>query len=140
MSAISRFVADLQACCPALRAVWLLGGRAVANAPRSSAPAIWDLMAFADAPSLQRLRGARQLHRPDVRLRIVTDGDRFGLSWGEASGAGSLSQWDWVQVNEREAFYSEARWAEPAHAGLVERTRRSARCLWKSNETMEEPL
>lgn len=138
MSAISQFLADLQACCPALRSVWMLGERAIAKGPRTVAPAIWDLVAFADAPSLQRLRRAGHLHRPDVRLRIVTDGDRFGLAWGEASAAGSLSQWDWVQVNEREAFYSEARWSEPAHARLVERTRRRALCLWNSDASVTE--
>lgn len=140
ISAIAQFLAELQAFCPALQSVWMIGGRAAGTAARAPAPAVWDLLAFADAPSLQRLRDARHLHRPDVRLRIVTDGDRFGVAWGEACAAGSLSQWAWVQANEEEAFYSEARWAEPAHARLVERTRFRALCLWKTNETIKERL
>ena len=140
ISAIAQFLAELQAYCPGLTSVWMLGARAVGTAAHGPAPAIWDLLAFADTLSLQRLRDARHLHRPDVRLRIVTDGDRFDLAWGEPCAAGSLSQWDWAQANDREAFYSQARWAEPAHARLVERTRYRALCLWKSNETMKEPL
>ncbi|MFN2644638.1 MAG: hypothetical protein ABR570_06585 [Burkholderiales bacterium] len=136
MPAISWFLAELQASCPALRSVWRIGESAAAGATLPSRePEMWDLIAFADAPSLQRLRGAQHLHRSDVRLRVVTDGDRFGLAWGEAPDAGTLSQWDWLQVNEREAFYSEAHWREPVEAALVERTRYRARCLWQSTLT-----
>jgi hypothetical protein len=135
MSALSWFVAELQACCPALRSVWVIGERAAAATLGHADADTWDLIAFADAPSLQRLRGAQHLHRSDVRLRVVTDGDRFGLAWGDAPAAGALSQWEWVQVNEREAFYSEAHWSEPVEAALVARTRYKARCLWQSTVT-----
>jgi hypothetical protein len=132
MASMSWFLAELQACCPALRSVWMIGEYTGSAPPRSDQRLPWDLVGFADAASLERLRGARHLHRANMCLRIVTDGDRFGVAWGEGQGAGALSQWDWVQVNEREAFYSEAHWREPAAAGHVERTRRKALCLWQS--------
>ena len=115
-----------------VRSVWMIGERAESELPYASGPALWDLLAFGGAADLWRVRLATQLHRQDVRLRIVTDGDRFGTAWGDSPAHGSLHQWDWVRAGEREAFYSEVRWREPAREGLVERMRRRALCLWQA--------
>ena len=138
MSPISPFLSELQASCPAVSSVWLIGERAGSPAPHAADPRVWDLVAFADGASLRRLRKALHLHRSDVRLRVVTDGDHFAAAWGDLPGLGSLLQWDWVQAGKGEAFYSEASWREPAQTGLVERTRRRALCLWQTSGSAKE--
>ena len=107
---------------PALRSIWLM------HSPGASD---WDLVAFADRPTLHRLREATDLHRADVLLRVVTDGDRFEVAWGTPHLCGSLFHWDWVQPTRDEAYYSEARWKEGMQTGNVERTRRRAACIWQ---------
>jgi hypothetical protein len=121
----------LEAQCPAVRSVWMLGARAASAAPHEPGHLVWDLLIFADAATLQRLRTAMHLHRQDVRMRVVTDGDRYAVAWGDLPGYGSLFEWDWVEPSEAEAFYSEAQWHEPASAGAVTRVRRKALCLWR---------
>jgi len=110
----------------------MIGDRADGEALDSHGPFDWDLVAFADQPTLRRLRGATDLHRADVLLRVVTDGDRFEVPWGKPHMSGSLFQWDWRQASETEAYYSEARWTLPMKTGNVERTRRRATCVWQS--------
>jgi hypothetical protein len=83
-------------------------------------------------PTLRHLREATDLHRVDVLLRVVTDGDRFEVAWGKLQVSGSLFQWDWCQTSEDQAYYSEARWKEGAQTGNVERTRRKAACVWQA--------
>lgn len=130
-SPISSFLGMLEAHCPALRSVWMVGERAASPAPHEPGPLLWDLLLFADAGTLQRLRVATHLHRRDVRMRVVTDGDRYGVAWGDVPGYGSLFQWEWLQSGDAEAFYSETRWTDPAHAPVITRTRRKALCLWR---------
>jgi hypothetical protein len=130
-SPISPFLGLLEAHCPAVRSVWMIGERAASAAPHEPGPLVWDLLVFADAATLQRLRVATHLHRRDVRLRVVTDGDAYAVAWGDLPGYGSLFQWEWLEASEAEAFYSEAHWREPAHARVVTRTRRKALCLWR---------
>lgn len=115
-----------------MSSLWLIGERAASATPHALGPQVWDLVLFADDASLRRVRSAKHLHRDDVHLRVVTDGDRFAPGWGEAFGGGSLFQWEWRESGAGEAYYCEARWREPPHAGLVERTRRRALCLWRS--------
>lgn len=115
-----------------MSSLWLIGERAASATPHAFGPQVWDLVLFADDASLRRVRSATHLHRHDVRLRVVTDGDRFAAGWGEAFADGSLFQWEWRESGASEAYYCEARWREPPQAGLVERTRRRALCLWRS--------
>jgi hypothetical protein len=131
---ISLFLDQLGAVCPALRSVWMIGQRANGEAMDSAGPFGWDLIAFADTQTLQRLRKADYLHRQDVQLRIVTDGDRFELAWGANHASGSLGQWEWREAARGEAFYFEAHWATPVHSGNIERTRRKAVCLWRCGD------
>ena len=112
MRGISLFVSQLADRYPAIQSIWMIGDRADGDVLDSHGPFEWDLVAFADQPTLRRLRSATDLHRADVLLRVVTDGDRFEVPWGEQL-SGSLYQWDWRQATETEAYYSEARWTLP---------------------------
>jgi hypothetical protein len=103
---ISLYLDQLAEHCPDIRSVWVIGERADEEVLGAYAPFGWDLLAFADLETLHELRVATGLQRSDVRIRVVTDGDRFEDAWGEADLAGSLSDWGWKRVNEREAFYS----------------------------------
>lgn len=117
-----------------MRSIWLIGPRANGS-PDASKSADWDLVAFADVLTLQRLRKAADLHREDVHFRVVTDGDRFEVAWGKLQSFGSLIHWGWRQATETEAYYTEARWAGPVQNGDVERNRRKAIRLWQSTES-----
>jgi hypothetical protein len=129
---ISLFVGQLVDRCPAMRSIWVIGNRANGEVLDSPRPIDWDLVAFADMRTLRRLRKATDLHRVDVLLRVVIDGDRFEAAWGKLHVSGSLFQWDWCQANGNEAYYSEARWKGRVETGNVERTRRKAACVWQS--------
>lgn len=76
------------------------------------------------------------LHREDVRLSVVTDGDRFEGAWGAAPDADSLTEANWVESNRGEAFYSDpaARNGSLSVAALPP-SRRRAVCLWRSAAT-----
>lgn len=138
MSEISQYVNDLRACCPSLRSLWLIGDRADGATPDSVDAHAWDFVGFGDFASLERLRAETRLHRTDVRMRVVTDGNSFAAAWGDLPGIGSLFQWDWVQASDGEAFYSESRWRAPAEAVAVERRRRRAVCLWRSGASAQQ--
>ena len=131
-AAIAWFVTQLIYRCPAIRSIWTIGERANGGLVDSPHQLDWDLIAFADIATLHYLRRAADLHRADVLLRVVTDGDRFEIAWGDPERCGSLFGWGWRRTTEIEAYYSEARWARPAEAGNVERTRRRAACVWPS--------
>lgn len=88
---------------------------------------------FADEPTLQHLRKALDLHRPDVDVLVVTDGDRFESAWGPRRLSGSLVRWAWRQGLAGEAHYNEARWAGEGNDGTVVRIRRKAILLWESS-------
>ena len=121
-----------------MTSVWAIGERAAGGTPHIGGPGMWDLVAFADTASLQRVHVRTHLHRREVRLRMVTAEDRFVLAWGELHGVGALSEWEWTQANDGEAFYSEVRWSGSAANGIVERTRRRALRLWPCGGFPEE--
>jgi hypothetical protein len=106
MRGITLYLDQLAEHCPDIRSVWEIGARADDEVLGTCAPFGWDLLVFADLDTLHELRAASALHRPDVRLRVVTDGDRFEPAWGDVAQSGSLLDWGWRRVNEREAFYS----------------------------------
>jgi hypothetical protein len=108
MRGISIFLDQLAEHCPDIASVWLIGARADDDTLDSRSYFGWDLVAFADDATLRRLRGATELHRDDVCLRVVTDGDHFAPAWGDRSREGALSRWRWRSAGEREAFYAQA--------------------------------
>ena len=121
---IGFFIGDVLTSCPLLRAIWRVGQLASGKADLSPA-FVWDLIVFGDRPALQRLQEAAHIHRKDVRLCVVTDGDRFRSAWGIVQD-GSLSRWEWAPANAGEAFYS----ASAAQAGHGDRVRYRAVRLW----------
>jgi hypothetical protein len=113
-----------------VRAVWSIGHTEPAVAP---ADAAWHLLVFADTPTLQRLRKSDHLHRADVELLVVVDGDRFENAWGGQRLSGSLGRWAWRQVSEDVAYYDESKWSLPGAAGgTVVRVRRRASLVWRA--------
>ena len=126
-SELAGFLTRLHERCRGIRAVWALG-----NADDGACPAVRELLAFADRPTLERLRAAEDLHRADVQLLVVVDGDRFETAWGPCRLSGSLARWAWRQVSPDVAYYDESKWAERAgEGGTVVRVRRKARLVWE---------
>jgi hypothetical protein len=126
---VSAFAAQLLQRCPAIRSIWLVVARAQASSPDEPA-STWNLVAFADSITLALLRNAHDLHRHDVQLRVVTDGDRFDTPWGSLRSCGSMMSLEWREAGSAEAYYTEATWAGAAQDGNVQRTRRKAVRLW----------
>jgi hypothetical protein len=126
---ITAFVARVLASCLDIREVWSIDHCADASQP---APARHELLAFADAATLQRLRKSEHLHRADVELLVVIDGDLFESAWGPRKLSGSLARWAWRQISPHEAYYDESRWSErDGEAGTVVRVRRRALVVWQ---------
>lgn len=64
----------------------------------------WELLAFADASTLSALKRDGSVHRGDVNLMVVTDGDRFESAWGRRR-SGRLSDIGWRLENLHSATY-----------------------------------
>jgi hypothetical protein len=96
-------------------------------------PARHELLAFADAATLEHLRRCEYLHRADTEFLVVVDGDLFESAWGPRKLSGSLARWAWRQISPHEAYYDESRWAQSdGDAGAVVRVRRKAFAVWQS--------
>ena len=119
---VSAYLSRLLECCLDIRRVWLLGQD---GEPAAGLVPRWELLVFADAPTLHRLRKSPDLHREDIDVFVVIDGDRFENAWGRGRLSGSLVRWAWREL-ENEAFYNESRWAGTHDLGNVVRIRRKA--------------
>lgn len=93
------YVDGLRRTYPAIDEVWVLGPRDDEERHRR-----WDLLAFADEDALAAIRANRSVHRADLRLTIVTDGDRFERAWG-APRSGRLSSIRWRVEDLHSASY-----------------------------------
>ena len=103
--------------------------------PGSRRSGTTELLAFADHRTLAGLRTCDHLHRADVRLLVVVDGDAFETAWGSPAISGSLSRCGWREVSMDHAFYDEARWGSVAgEPGTVVRERREAHLIWRLAE------
>ena len=123
------FISELLVACPEIRSLWSLDHSASDTCLQ---PGRSQLLAFADLATLRHLRIREDLHRTDVALLVVVDGDGFESAWGSCRLSGSLSRWAWRQISAHEAYYEEARWEERAsEAGNVVRVRRKALLLWQ---------
>ena len=116
---VSAFLPLLLLRCLDIRAVWSMG-RGVAT---------HELLAFADGRTLECLRRSDELHRVDIELFVVFDGEQFENAWGPRRIRGSLSRWAWREAESGVAYYDESRWAG-AGGGSVVRVRRNARLIW----------
>ena len=123
---LSAFLSRGLVSCLEIRAVW-----SSADAGSRLAAASYQLIVFADKPTLLSLRRRGELHRADVELLVVFDGDRFENAWGPQRLAGSLSRWSWRQVSDELAYFDESKWSlsEP-DTGTVVRVRREAVLIW----------
>jgi hypothetical protein len=126
---LSAFVSRVLARCLDIRALWSIGHADLAQARLDSAG---QLLAFADRPTLQALRRSDHLHRADVELLVVFDGNQFENAWGPRRLSGSLARWAWRPVTEELAYYDESRWADHERDGGVVRVRRKAVLIWRS--------
>ena len=123
---ITEFVSRLLQSCLDLTQVWLVAQ----NRPGAAPAPRWELLAFANAETLSRLRKADALHTKDIDVMVVTDGDRFENAWGPRQLSGSLARWGWRQSAPGEAYFDEAKWLENDADGVVVRVRRKAVLLW----------
>ena len=126
---LSAFVSRVLARCLDIRALWSIGHADLALARPDSAG---ELLAFADRPTLQMLRKSDHLHRADVELLVVFDGNQFENAWGPHRISGSLARWAWRPVTDELAYYDQSRWADHERDGRVVRVRRKAVLIWRS--------
>lgn len=86
---------------PGIDEVWLLGTPSDHGHGKEG---LWTLLAFGNEAVLEGLRGDSSLHRCDVQLLVVTDGDRYATAWGEAE-SGSLKSIEWRRGGPHSAAY-----------------------------------
>ena len=123
---LSAFLSRVLVSCLEIRAVW-----SSADAGSLLAAASHQLIVFADRPTLLSLRRSERLHRADVELLVVFDGDQFENAWGPQRLSGSLSRWAWRQVSDELAYFDQSKWSHPERdAGAVIRVRRQAVLIW----------
>ena len=125
---IAAFLSRVLVSCLEIRSVWsmVLGG----DDPEQTASQ-YELLAFADPMTLRHLRNLEDLHRTDVELLVVVDGDRFESAWGPRRLSGSLARWAWRQTSPCEAYYDESRWLDDrSDGGAIVRVRRKALLVW----------
>ena len=132
---LSAFLSRLIRSCLDIRAVWCVGH---AELEPATIHECHELLVFADAPALDTLRRNNHLHRTNVQLLVVFDGDRFENPWGPHRRTGSLARWAWRQEAPDVAYYDESRWADrEADPSAVVRIRRKAFLIWPSPTSPE---
>jgi hypothetical protein len=89
---------------PGMDEVWLLGKPS--DHPHGK-EGLWTLLAFGTEAVLESLRADTSLHRCDVQLLVVTDGDRYASAWGEGE-SGSLTNLKWRRGGADSAAYAGA--------------------------------
>jgi len=92
---------------PSIGAIWLVGSRA---AGCSRAESDWDFFVFADNNTFQAIKRDPTLHRDDIDLLVVLDGNSFEEPWGDDPKRGTLKKWRWSKVSENEAKYVQTKW------------------------------
>ncbi|RMD87265.1 MAG: nucleotidyltransferase domain-containing protein [Candidatus Dadabacteria bacterium] len=105
---IRDYLESLIARYPAISSVWLMGSRANGAARPDSD---WDLMVFADATILERLKSEEKqtAEELNIDLFVVYDGDNFEKPfWNSKSKTpkgDSLTSWRWRTVQPNLALY-----------------------------------
>lgn len=126
-SDLSAFLSRLLLCCLDVQEIWSIGHDGLARARPSQDH---ELLVFADPSTLQTLRRSDALHRADIRILVVHDGDQFESAWGPDRISGSLARWAWRPVGYDVAYYDESIWDGVEASGAVTRVRRKALLLW----------
>jgi hypothetical protein len=129
---IDSFIDEVLACCPMIRSIWL-----VADCASGSVHAVrlytWDLIAVADPLTLARL------HRGDVRLRVMGEGNRLERAWGNDGRHDVLRASDWDESNPGEGYYTERSLPLAGLFGSEKRMRRKAVCVWQGIDALRGP-
>lgn len=124
---LEAFLAHIVARSSDIRAGWSLD-----DADPAARPVFRELLVFGDGTTLQRLRASAHLHRADLDVLVVFDGDRFENAWGRRRVSGSLARWAWRLATAQLAYFDESRWAHGEGGGEVVRVRRKATLIWSS--------
>jgi hypothetical protein len=138
VSEIDPFIAELLACCPMIRSIWLVADSVNAG-PHAVRPYTWDLIAFADPLTLQRLRRTVKLQRRDVRLRVLDDANRLEAVWAGGGPHALLLASDWEPSSPGEGYYTESHAPAERLQGADRRTRRKAICVWQGIDPLKGP-
>jgi hypothetical protein len=124
------------ACCPLIKAIWLVGDSA--ERPRHAIRLYtWDLIACADGFTLQRLRKSVKLHRSDVRLRVMSEENRLDNAWGEFGVRAPVAS-HWEPTGPEQGYYTECFLAGEPGAS-EQRKRRKAVCMWQGIDPLRGP-
>jgi hypothetical protein len=121
-----------------IRSIWLVADSAHAG-PHAVRLYTWDLIAFADPLTLHRLRKAVGLHRRDVRLRVLGEGNRLESAWGSEGRPGALLASEWQASSPGEGTYTESDAPTERLRGAAHRTRRKAICVWQGIDPLKGP-
>jgi hypothetical protein len=100
---------------PGMDEVWLLGKPSNHSGGKEG---LWTLLTFGNEAVLESLRADGSLHRCDVQLLVVTDGDRYASAWGEGQ-SGTLTSLQWRRGGADSAAYVR----HPDGAGVAMRVR-----------------
>ena len=99
---VKTYIEQLTAAYPRITKIWLFGSRANNG---SRADSDWDLLVFGSRDILKSLRTDTRFHADFVDLLMVHNGNDFRKPWGEKPKNGSLSGWDWKEVDSNNATY-----------------------------------
>ncbi len=86
-----------------IEAVWLIGARIN---DRRLAGTAWELLIFGDRKTLSGLSRIASPTKDEVRISVVTDGDKVVPVLGNAR-SGSLKAWRWVEKTAQVATYTD---------------------------------
>lgn len=125
---IQSFINSLVTQCKGINSIWLFGSRANESATDRSD---WDFLAFGSEETYQYLQGASELHQPDIDFFVVVNGNDFKSTWGEKDKSGSLSLWEWVELSDECAQYTESKQGENSYASVI-KTKKAFR-VWPNS-------
>jgi hypothetical protein len=77
--------------------------------------------------------------RGDVRLRVISDGNRLESPWQGPRRDGVLLASERKECDPGEGYYTESSAPLGAILGAVKRTRRKAVCLWQGIDPLTAP-
>lgn len=102
-----------------VEAAWLIGSRANGGAqPRSD----WDILLFGTESTPAKVANGWPKGVPNLDLLVVYDGENFRSPWSRPDTGtfkrGSLSSWEWKEVQPDEAIYTQRRPAEGPHINV----------------------
>ena len=121
-----------------IRSLWLVADCANAG-PNAARLYLWDLIAVADPLTLERLRRAVSLQRVNVRLRVISDGNRLESTWQRDGWDDIRLASEWQPSSPGEGYYTESSAPLGGLVGTERRTRRKAICLWQGIDPLRAP-